>query len=50
LIKKAKKQINRVTTFEKNEKIAKGISKKDETKKKKSDKVKKENSTKEVKK
>jgi len=50
LIKKAKKQINRLTTLEKNEKIVQGINKKDDTKKKKSDNVKKENPTKEVKK
>tara|TARA_B110000116_G_C16652100_1_gene497798 strand:+ start:88 stop:846 length:759 start_codon:yes stop_codon:yes gene_type:complete len=50
LIKKAKKKINRLTTLEKNEKIIQGINKKDDTKKKKSDNVKKENLTKEVKK
>jgi len=50
LIKKAKKQINRLTTLEKNEKIVQGINKKDDTKNKKSDNVKKENPTKEVKK
>jgi large subunit ribosomal protein L3 len=50
LIKKAKKKINRVTTNEKNEKIVKGINKKDDVKKKKPDYTKKENPTKEVKK
>jgi len=50
LIKKAKKIINRLTTLEKNEKIVQGINKKDDTKKKKSENVKKGNPTKEVKK
>ena len=50
LIKKAKKQINRVTTHEKNEIIVKGINKKDDVKKKKPDNIKKDNSTKEIKK
>jgi large subunit ribosomal protein L3 len=50
LIKKAKKQINRVTTHAKNEIIVKAINEKDDVKKKKPDNIKKDNPTKEIKK